>query len=86
MKNKDEIIWNLVSIENNISKLSVMLENQALQKGEMITRLLHEIESMAADCRKRMVVMEFKAYAHHHVDGRTIVSQKEVRELLEAFA
>jgi len=86
VRHKDEIVWNLVSIENDISKLSVVLQGQKLQKEEMISTLLEEIETLAKDCRKRLVSLEFHAYQKHSTDEKSLVTQKEVRELLEAFA
>ncbi len=86
MKNKEEIIWDLVSIENNVAKLSVILEEQTLYKKEIIKILLHEIESTAANCRKRFVMAEFRKNEKSIADTNAIVTHKEVRELLEAFA
>jgi|GEM_PF-2605636 len=83
---KDAIVWNLVSIENDISKLSVVLQGQKLQKEEMISSLLKEIETLAKDCRKRLVSLEFHTYQKHSTNEKSLVTQKEVRELLEAFA
>jgi len=83
---KDAIVWNLVSIENDISKLSVMLKSQTLHKEQEIHHLLNEIETMAKDCRKRLISLDFKAYESDRQDEETAVTQKEIRELLEAFA
>ena len=86
MKNREEIIWDLVSIENDVARLAVILEEQPLHRAETIGALLHEIESTAAECRKRLVATEFRKYETSAADTRAVVTHKEVRELLEAFA
>ena len=43
MKNREEIIWDLVSIENDVARLSVILEEQPLHRAGTIGALLHEI-------------------------------------------
>ena len=82
----DEIVWKLVSIENDIAKLGVILENQPLEKRVLNRDLLHEIETKAIDCRKRLMVLEFKNYRSEQAVKESLVTQKEIRELLEAFA
>ena len=77
MKSKEEMIQGLVSIENDIVKLSVILKGQPLQRREIIMTLLQDIELTAVTCRKRLGATGFT---------NAIVTQKEVRELLEAFA
>ena len=85
MRKREEIIWDLVSIEKDIARLTVMLEGEPLQREKTIRALLHEIESTAAMCRKRLVATEFQKYETGVTDASVAVTSKEVRELLEAF-
>ena len=85
-RENDEIVWKLVSIENDIARLAVILAKQPLEKRALIDDLLHDIETMAIDCRKRLMMQEFKNYTPANKIKESIVTQKEIRELLEAFA
>jgi thioredoxin-related protein len=85
-RENDEIVWKLVSIENDIARLAVILDKEPLEKRALIEDLLHDIETMAINCRKRLMMLEFKNYTPANKIKKSIVTQKEIRELLEAFA
>ncbi len=86
LQSSDEIVWRLVSIENDIARLAEYLTSQSLENEEQIMRLLDDIEKEAIACRKRLVALKFGAYEECDNMQKSIVTQKEVRELLEAFA
>jgi len=84
LHNRDDIVWNLVAIENDIAQLSVILQEQPLRQKEKIESLLEEIEAMAVKCRKKLLGLELKN--NNTFSSKSVVSQKEIRELLEDFA
>jgi hypothetical protein len=85
-ENREAVIWKLVKIEENVHKLACMLENEPLQKREAIDRLLDEIVTIATRSRRRIIEIGMldSDTKERSFDG--IVTAKEVRELLEAFA
>jgi len=74
----------MVTIENDIARLSAYLEGESLRQRETIFALLHQIEATAAGCRKRLVAADVEKLTNATEDA--VVTPKEVRELLEAFA
>lgn len=85
MNNRDEIVWHLVTIENDLARLAVYLEGESLRQKSTIMSLIREIEATAAGCRKRLVAADVKRLTNETEDA-AVVTPKEVRELLEAFA
>ena len=83
----ETLLWKLVEIEEKIAMLSTVLEGESLQKGEEIARLLEEIETIAVRSRHRVVEMGMEwVQVGQAAEEEGVVTEKEIRELLEAFA
>ncbi len=85
-ENHEAVIWKLVRIEENVHKLALMLEAEPLHRREAIKTLLREIEEIAIRSRRRLIEAGMPELQHNSSDREKIVTAKEIRELLEAFA
>jgi hypothetical protein len=85
-ESREAVVWKLVKIEENVHKLACMLENEPLQKREAIDRLLDEIVTIATRSRRRIIEIGMHELQSVHSSDEGIVTAKEIRELLEAFA
>ena len=83
---EESVIWKLVKIEENVTKLSSLLASQPLVERKAIERLLYEVEMIAIRCRRRLVEREIEEIEKSSAIEQGIVTPKEIRELLEAFA
>ncbi len=83
MNVKHDLIKDLQSIEEDVALLDEMIKNRSSQNIEGLQKLLQEIRLSAISCRQKAIVLA------EHVepfDTKSVVTQKEVRELLEDFA
>ena len=83
MNVQHDLISDLLSIEKDATLLDEMVKEDSLENKKKIHTLLKEIIVSAISCRQKAVVLA------DHVepfDTKSVVTQKEVRELLEDFA
>ena len=85
-QNREAVIWKLVKIEENIHKLACLLENEPLHRREAVESLLDEIVMIATRSRRRMIEIGMLELQQEQSCEDGIVTAKEIRELLEAFA
>ena len=80
------IIWELVKIEESVMQLSSILAAQPLVERKTIDCLLSDIETIAINCRRSLVASQLQPNKKSTAIEQGIVTPKEIRELLEAFA
>ena len=73
-------------IEEDALQLSSVLASQPLQQRERIESLLSEITSLAIRSRQRVAGSGVVVSYSHMNESDAVVTPKEIRELLEAFA
>ncbi len=84
---QNEVILHFISIEEDIQKLEVMLEDESLQKKDEIFTLLNEISSLSISTRKKTIeLLMANVDDIHSYETKNIVTAKEIKELLEDFA
>ncbi len=81
---KNDLIWQLVSIEEDVQRLFLAIKDDSLTKGEEVKQLLEEIEELAVKSRKKIIHLMMDNMIT--TKDETIVTQKEIQELLEDFA
>ncbi len=82
---KNDLIWQLVSIEEDVQKLFLAIKDDSTNNNEEVRKLLKEIEELAAKSRKKIIRLMMDNMLTSKED-ETTVTQKEIRELLEDFA
>jgi len=86
-KPENEMILSLISIEEEIEKLELMLKDESIKNKEMIVSTAQEISSLARITRKKTVALLFEQENETlRYDSKRIVTDKEIKELLEDFA
>ncbi len=83
MNVQHDLITDLLSIEEDATMLDKIVKDTSLENKNAVQSLLQEIIVAAISCRQKAVVL-----ADHikPFDTKSVVTQKEVRELLEDFA
>lgn len=85
IKTEDVLVMQLVKIEENIINLSIVLASQPLQRKEEIQSLMSEITSLAIRSREKIESGIISSQSYQS-ETDAVVTSKEIRELLEAFA
>ena len=83
MNVQHDLITDLLSIEEDAAILDKIVKDASLENKNRVHSLLQEIIVAAISCRQKAMVMV------DHIepfDTKSVVTQKEVRELLEDFA
>ncbi len=80
---KNDLIWQLVSIEEDVQKIFTILKNDNDKENEEINKLLIQIEKLAIKSRKKIIHMMMDNTLE--AESKNIVTDKEIRELLEDF-